>query len=132
MERRDTRRLTGPNLLWERPGSVVRIEARPADLERVVEAWRREAELLLKALDWNGEDTIVRRFHGGADLALSAPIDGLYTACELNELAWETACSALRGTNTFGRPRSASYLGISYSRIRWSRKVFQVSSATVR
>ena len=29
----------------------------------------------------------------------------------------------------FGVPRSPSYLGISYSRTRWSRKVFHVSSA---
>ena len=32
------------------------------------------------------------------------------------------------GTKTFGAPRSPSYFGISYSRIRWSRNVFQVSS----
>ena len=33
-----------------------------------------------------------------------------------------------RRTNTLGEPRSPSYFGISYSRTRWSRKVFQVSS----
>ena len=36
------------------------------------------------------------------------------------------------GTKTFGDPRSPSYFGISYSRIRWSRNVFQVSSQTSR
>ena len=36
------------------------------------------------------------------------------------------------GRTRSGEPRSPSYFGISYSRIRWSRKVFQVSSATSR
>ncbi len=35
-------------------------------------------------------------------------------------------------TNAFGRPRSPSYFGISYSRMRWSRNVFHASSATSR
>src|SRR5918911_2073577 len=45
-------------------------------------------------------------------------------------LRWRT--SGASGTYTFGAARSASYFGISYSRIRWSRKVFQVSSETSR
>ena len=40
--------------------------------------------------------------------------------------------STASGTNTLGEPRSPSYLGISYSRTRWSRNVFQASSATRR
>src|ERR1700722_1635992 len=36
------------------------------------------------------------------------------------------------GTKKFGCCRSASYFGISYSRIRWLRKVFHVNSQTKR
>ena len=42
------------------------------------------------------------------------------------------AIASLRWTNTFGAPRSPSYFGISYSRIRWSRNVFHVSSQASR
>src|SRR3990172_5991339 len=43
-----------------------------------------------------------------------------------------SATSPGRCTKAFGWPRSPSYLGISYSSIRWSRKALRVSSATVR
>ena len=42
------------------------------------------------------------------------------------------AASRLIGTNRFGEDRSPSYFGTSYSRIRWLRNVFQVSSQTKR
>jgi cyanophycin synthetase len=38
-----------------------------------------------------------RTFPGGASLALTAPIDGLYAATELNERAWGAATAELRG-----------------------------------
>ncbi len=44
------------------------------------------------------------------------------------EPTFSSTSSSSSGTNTFGAPRSPSYFGISYSRIRWSRNVFQVSS----
>src|SRR5882762_11613976 len=37
----------------------------------------------------------------------------------------------VRGMKTLGVPKSPSHFGISYSRIRWSRKVFQVSSLVI-
>ena len=46
--------------------------------------------------------------------------------------AFSRASSSETGTKTFGEPRSPSYFGISYSRIRWLRHVFQVSSQTTR
>src|SRR5262249_24351889 len=52
---------------------------------------------------------------------------------------WESSVSTFRldassliGTETFGVPTSPSYFGISYSRTRWFRNVFQVSSQTRR
>src|SRR3954470_23444638 len=45
-------------------------------------------------------------------------------------LRWRRRSSS--GTNAFGALMSPSYFGTSYSRIRWSRKVFQVSSQLTR
>jgi len=46
---------------------------------------------LLAAVGWTDEEIAVRRFSGGASLAFSAPIDSLYAATEVNELAWTAA-----------------------------------------
>ena len=57
--------------------------------------------------------------------------------------AWVLKCSSTRAIllstvasgrakKTLGAPKSPSYFGISYSRIRWSRQVFQVRSETSR
>jgi hypothetical protein len=35
-----------------------------------------------------------------------------------------------RSAKKFGDPKSPSYFGISYSRMKWSRQVFQVRSET--
>ena len=46
--------------------------------------------------------------------------------------SWRRRRRPIAGTKTFGEPRPPSHFGISYSRIRWSRKVFQASSDTTR
>ena len=38
-----------------------------------------------------------RRIPDGASLAISAPDDSLYAACEVNEVAWERAVASLSG-----------------------------------
>ena len=43
-----------------------------------------------------------------------------------------SSVAALSGTKALGAPKSPSYFGISNSRIRWFRQVFQVSSETTR
>ena len=42
------------------------------------------------------------------------------------------ATSGSMWTKAFGEPKSPSHFGISYSKIRWLRKVFHVSSHTLR
>ena len=96
MELHDSRRLTGANVLWERPGAVIEIGAEGDEREPLIAAWEREARRLLDALGWQAESTRVRRFEGGASLALSAPLDGLYAATEVNESAWAAACARHR------------------------------------
>ncbi|HEX3532092.1 MAG TPA: Mur ligase family protein [Thermoanaerobaculia bacterium] len=90
----DSRRLTGPNLLWDREGAVLDVALAPEEAEAAIDAWRREARRLLDAVGWSGEATAVRRFPGGASLALSAPDDALYAATEINDEAWAAATAS--------------------------------------
>jgi cyanophycin synthetase len=106
----DSRRLTGPNLLWDREGAVIDVSLDPEEAGaakaaeaavEAVEAWRREARRLLDAVGWQDEEITVRRFpggEGGASLAISAPIDALYAATEVNEAAWASALASLSGS----------------------------------
>jgi len=87
----DSRRLTGPSLLWDHEGAVIDVALAPEEAGAAVAAWRREARRLLDAVGWTGEETAVRRYPGGASLALSAPIDALYAATEINDEAWAAA-----------------------------------------
>jgi cyanophycin synthetase len=96
----DSRRLTGPNLLLPRAGAVMEVSLEPKEAEAAVAAWREKVESLLAAVGWTDEEITVRRFSGGASLAFSAPIDSLYAATEVNELAWEAAEAALTGGPT--------------------------------
>jgi UDP-N-acetylmuramyl tripeptide synthase len=98
VEVRDSRRLTGPNILWRRPGAVLDVRVDDGDDgERAVAQWRRQARRILDGVGWHDEGLADRRFHGGVSLALSAPIDALYAATEVAEWAWEAAAAALRG-----------------------------------
>jgi len=59
-----------------------------------VARWQGAARRMLDALGWSGSVTKHRRFPGGAALFLSAPIDRLYAATDINEWAWAAATSA--------------------------------------
>lgn len=91
----DARRLTGPNLLLDRAGAVIDVALDPREAEAAIAAWREEVRRLLDAVGWDGEEIVVRRFPGGANLAISAPLDCLYSATEVNEWAWTAAETVL-------------------------------------
>jgi cyanophycin synthetase len=93
----DSRRLTGPGLLLDRPGAVVDVEIDDAAVDQAIAAWRDAATRMLGAVGWGGEHLVARRFTGGASLALTAPPDSLYSATDLNEWAWAAAEAAVRG-----------------------------------
>src|SRR4051794_23589421 len=97
----DSRRLTGPNLLLDRAGAVLEVSLAPGEAETAVAAWQENVRRLLGKVGWGNEEVAVRRFPGGASLAISAPIDSLYVATEVNEWAWTAAESVLTG----GTPR---------------------------
>ncbi len=93
----DSRRLTGPSLLLDRPGAILDVRLEEPARERAITAWRAAARRLLDAVNWSAETLAVRPFAGGASLALTAPIDTLYAATDLNEAAWEMAAAELAG-----------------------------------
>lgn len=113
MELCDSRRLTGPNFVWERPGAVLdlRMDAsdctgRPSAIEAVTAAWHAAARRMLDALGWTASETRAKRvgfaradgtIGVGLSLALSAPMDVLYAACEVNEWALDAAQALLAG-----------------------------------
>jgi len=98
----DSRRLTGPNLFWDWPGAVldIALSGFPADL--VISAWAEEVTRLMDAVGWNAENIYSREFEGGASLIINAPIDELYTACALNEVAFNRAKAWLTGDSLSG------------------------------
>ena len=90
----DSRRLTGANLFWDRPSAILdaTVDGAPGPL---VNAWERHVRTLLDAVGYANEATCHRVFDGGVSLLVSAPIDVLYSMCELNEVAWACAVSEL-------------------------------------
>lgn len=65
---------------------------------------------MLDAVGWASEATASRLFAGGASLVLSAPIDALYSATEVNEWALDAAVRSLSGEDepaTFEESRAA-------------------------
>jgi len=97
MQQIDSRRLPGPNLLWPRPGAVIDVALEEAECSGLLAAWERQARCILDAVGWQTQGTCVRSFEGGASLAISAPLDVLYAATEVNEWAFESACASLAG-----------------------------------
>ena len=109
----DSRRLTGANLFLSGPGAVIDVAVDDRDGELLVAAWRRHVRYLLEDIDWSGE-LAVRPFKGGVSLAIAAPPDGLYTATELNEAAWEAARDLLEGGQSHLLRRAARQLRRAY------------------
>jgi UDP-N-acetylmuramyl tripeptide synthase len=89
----DSRRLTGANLFWDRPSAIIDVLI-DGPQKPVLKAWESAAEKWLDAVGYPDEKTCFRLFDGGASLLISAPIDVLYSMCELNEVAWASAKAA--------------------------------------
>ena len=81
----------GPNLFAAREGAVLEVAGDVATLEPLLERWMVVAPALLDRLHWGDERVVVRPHAGGAQLFVSAPIDGLMAATELTEQAWLAA-----------------------------------------
>lgn len=82
--------------MGDRPGAALDL-AVDENAEAAAGAWRREARRLLDQVGWEGEEVSARVFPGGASLVITAPVDGLYAATDLNEAAWDAAAARLDG-----------------------------------
>ena len=95
----DSRRLTGANLFWDLPAAIIDISIPDTfagdAMNRIVEAWYGAARILLGSAGRADEKLTHRVFEGGASLLISAPVDVLYSMCELNEVAWRAALASL-------------------------------------
>ena len=93
----DSRRLTGPNLHWDWPGAILDIALADDSAGELISAWSDEVKPLMEAMGWCAEHICSRIYQGGVSLVINAPIDVLYTACELNEVALNRATARLSG-----------------------------------
>jgi len=96
----DSRRLTGPNLIMSVAGAVIDVRFGEADAEVLIGEWQRQVKRMLDAVGWEGEQIRVHRYVDGASLAISAPIDALYAATDINDWAWEATRGVLEKGDT--------------------------------
>ena len=96
LELDESRRLTGPNLLWDYPGAIIDVFVDGIDKHRVAQIWQSQAKSLCNELGWRQTQSTYRIHTHGISMAISAPMDALYTACELAQRAWELSVAELR------------------------------------
>jgi UDP-N-acetylmuramyl tripeptide synthase len=92
----EVRRLTGPNLLSDYPGAIADVFIDGIEQQTVVDCWLKHLSFCQDKLGW-GEQSFYRLYQGGASVSLSAPMDLLYSACDVLELAWDCCVHDLGG-----------------------------------
>ena len=98
MEFIDARRLTGPSLLFDEPGSILDVSCSREEAARLIPVWRANVQRMLAELDWRHEPKFASvLLAGGVSVGFTAPIDALYAASELNEWAWAQCDADLQG-----------------------------------
>ncbi len=95
MEFLDARRLTGPSLIFDEPGSILDVGCTPEEAERLIPVWANHVARMLEALDWPSAHFASLKLRGGVSLAFTASIDALYAASEINEWAWAASAFEL-------------------------------------
>ncbi|MEE4637406.1 MAG: Mur ligase family protein [Wenzhouxiangella sp.] len=88
MELLDCRRLTGPNLLWDRPSVVVDIACTPDKAGSLQAAWENQVQHLHRQLGWSMPEFCSKVRVGGLSIAFDGPVDRLYAGIALAEEAW--------------------------------------------
>ncbi|NCF72434.1 MAG: Mur ligase [Gammaproteobacteria bacterium] len=98
MEFLDARRLTGPSLIFDGPGSILDVSCSAEEADRLIPVWQSNVEQMVSELGWEKPEIASRKLLGGASMAFSAPIDALYAASAVNEWAWAASAHQL-GSN---------------------------------
>jgi len=99
MEYIDARRLTGPSLLWNKPGTILDVCCSDEEADQLIPFWDTNIRRMLNAVGWADESTCSWRLSAGVSLAFSAPVDALYAASEINEWAWACCDSEFNGAD---------------------------------
>ncbi|MEO8809336.1 MAG: Mur ligase family protein [Rhodanobacter sp.] len=92
----DSRRLTGFNLYFRDVGAVLETVGPPPG-GPALQTWDAAVRRACAALGWPPGERVARQHHSGASLALTAPLDQLFSATEVNEWAWSFAHEAAHG-----------------------------------
>lgn len=100
----DSRRLTGPNLVWDAPGALLEVET---DSDALLKAWQSEILALRSALGLPDLGLAIKRRSQGAWLVVGGPIDQLYGLISASELAWHRAVAREEGQDP-GEPDLAA------------------------
>jgi hypothetical protein len=93
MEYLDARRLTGPNILSGKAGSILDVSCTGDEADRLIPFCESKIRLMLDAIGWGQESVGNIRLAGGVSIAFSGPIDALYAASAINEWVW-ACCDA--------------------------------------
>jgi cyanophycin synthetase len=93
MEFIDARRLTGPSLLFDLPGTILDVACDADEAARLAPVWEKHVRRMLAALGWQDCEFATVVLTGGISMGFTAPVDALYAASEINEWAW-AACDA--------------------------------------
>ncbi len=98
LEITDSRRLTGPNLFWDKAGAILDVAIAGYAKDKVIATWKKHCRSLLEMTHWGSESITSRQYAGGASLVISAPIDCLYAATEITEAAWQMTVAEINKT----------------------------------
>lgn len=97
MEFIDARRLTGPSLLFDAPGSILDVACDEDEAARLAPVWEKQVRRMLGEIGWKGCEFASLVLKGGISLGYTAPIDALYAASEINEWAYAACAAELNG-----------------------------------
>jgi UDP-N-acetylmuramyl tripeptide synthase len=97
MEFIDARRLTGPSLLFDLPGSILDVACTGAEADRLAPAWEKHLRRMLDAVGWQDCELASIRLTGGISFGFTAPIDALYAASEIHAWVWAVCDAELSG-----------------------------------
>ncbi len=84
----DSRRITGPGMIWEQRGALVDVLVDGFDKAGVVGIWESQMARILRAIKWDSSEVTHLVFEDGVTLMISAPSDLLYSAVFVIETSW--------------------------------------------
>lgn len=94
----ESRRMTGPGMIWDRRGALVDVVVTGVDKAAIVAAWESEIRRVLDAIGWHDSQTHSRIFENGVTLLISAPVDLLYSAVFVIETSFHLTAHKLLGS----------------------------------